>query len=257
MRSIAGLFGKEMDRVVAFLETISIAYQLAKENPTGITSKKKFIENARRLRKVINSCTDMNVVAYDGAYLHACAEYELTVRYLIERYVDRAASKCQDYLHLPKEMREWYPVGCSSVVLNITQDKFRHLTVSTLVSSLASTTKRKKYSLIGDAFSDNSVNIWPETIDEMFRTRIGIEKIWQKLSRENGLQTALGTTVPATAEQVARRKLSALLHRRNDIIHRGKTYYAPSETEVRECALFFKALVANLSEIMEKHCAAL
>jgi hypothetical protein len=111
--------------------------------------------------------------------------------------------------------------------------------------------------LIGDAFSDNSVNFWPETIDEMFRTRIGIEKIWQKLSRENGLQTALGTTVPATAEQVARRKLSALLHRRNDIIHRGKTYYAPSETEVRECALFFKALVANLSEIMEKHCAAL
>jgi len=59
MRSIAGLFGKEMDRVVAFLETISIAYQLAKENPTGITSKKKFIENARRLRKVINSCTDI------------------------------------------------------------------------------------------------------------------------------------------------------------------------------------------------------
>jgi hypothetical protein len=77
MRSIAGSFGREMDRVVAFLEAISIAYQLAKENPTGVTSKRKFIENARHLRKVINSWSDMNVVAYDGAYLHACAEYEL------------------------------------------------------------------------------------------------------------------------------------------------------------------------------------
>jgi hypothetical protein len=111
--------------------------------------------------------------------------------------------------------------------------------------------------LIGDAFSDNSKNFWPETIDEMFRTRIGIDKVWQKLSRENALQVALGTTVPATVEQIARRRLSELLDRRNDIIHRGKTYYAPSETEVRECALFFKALVMNLSEIMENQCAAL
>src|SRR6266852_1986891 len=106
--------------------------------------------------------------------------------------------------------------------------------------------------MLGEAFSDNERNFWPYEIESDFK-RIGIEKIWQKLSRESNMQDAFGTSKEIATEQHAKSKLDELLQRRNDIIHRGKTYYTPSESEVRDCATFFKLLITNLAEVMESH----
>ena len=87
--------------------------------------------------------------------------------------------------------------------------------------------------------------------------RLGIEKIWQKLSREIDFQNALGAHNAAGTEQRARLKLEEMLRRRNDVVHRGKTYYTPSESEVRDCIAFLKALIKNIAEVMEKQIEAI
>jgi hypothetical protein len=257
MRAVAFAFSREMDRVGAFLDAIEASYAVAKEDPTGVLSNRKFVVKARKLRKTIQGCSDLNVVAFAGAYLHVCAEYELTLRCLIERYIEAATVKCAQYHHLPETMREWYPAGCAEIIRNIKQDKFKHLTVTAIVASLASTTRNSSYNLIGDAFSDNQWNFGPSTIDGILDRRLGIPKIWQKLARETELQTAVRTKNLATVEQLAKARLSNLLQRRNDTIHRGKSYYTPSESEVRDCIQFLKPLVMSLAEVLEKQFLAL
>ena len=77
------------------------------------------------------------------------------------------------------------------------------------------------------------------------------------MSREVDFQSALGARDAIGTEQRAKRKLDELLKRRNDVVHRGKSYYTPSESEIRESIVFFKSLIINLAEIMEKHIAAI
>lgn len=256
MRDVALEFNKEMGRVEAFLDAMVAAYSVAKEDPSGITSRKKFIANARKLRKTLRKDANLNIVAFAGAYLHVCAEYELTLRRLIERYMETAAMRCARYHHLPQQMRSWYPIGCAAIIQNIGHDRFKHLTVDVIVHSLANTTKNV-CNLVGDAFSDCDCNFWPETIEKILCKRLGILKVWQKLAREEALQAALGITNPETVEQVSRVQLSTLLHRRNDTIHRGKSYYTPSESEVRDCIHFLKPLVSSLADVMHRQCEAL
>ena len=122
--------------------------------------------------------------------------------------------------------------------------------------SLADCIKNKSEKILGEAFSDNERNFWPDEVENCLK-RIAIEKIWQKVSRDSAFQLAMGTTNPEIAEQVVRLKLKDALTKRNNIIHRGRLYYTPSESEVRECVEFFRALIMTFAEVMEKSLASL
>jgi hypothetical protein len=161
--------------------------------------------------------------------------------------------KCNEYHHLPPAMRQWYPDGCSSIILGIDQDKFSHLTKDQILKSLASCVKIKNYNLIGEAFSDNQRNFWPNVIEDTLSKRIGLSKIWQKLSRDASLQTFVGATEPATVERQLRDKLNNIIQRRNDVIHRGRSYFTPSETEVRDGSNFMKILIYSMASTMKHY----
>lgn len=259
MRGIANRFSDQMDKVCGLIDLITAAVKLTTISQKTLHSKHDFVIAATSLARSVQKIGNVTTAAYDGAYLTVCAKYELVICNLIETYVQRTVDKCHDYNHLPRNMREWYPEGCARIILNIKQDKLKHLTKDTIVNSLASCIKPSKktgYIIIGEAFSDNERNFWPSEVEGFFK-RIGIEKIWQKLSHEPSLQSALGTINDMGTEQRSRLKLEEILQRRNDIIHRGKTYYTPSETEARECAVFFKYLITNIAEVMEKQIVAM
>jgi hypothetical protein len=259
MRDIARRFSNQMDKICGYIDLILEVISLAKVSQKGLRSKHDFVLNASKVTDSVQKIGNFTITVYDGVYLTACADYELVIRELIEAYMQCAVQKCRLYHHLPQEIREWYPEGCARILLNLDQDKFRHLTKDHIMHSISSCinpSKSKGYSILGEAFSDNERNFWPSEIESYFK-RIGIEKIWQKLSRESNIQDALGTRNDMATEQRAKSKLNELLQRRNDIIHRGKTYYTPSESEVRDCATFFKILIINLAEVMESQIAAI
>jgi hypothetical protein len=260
MKNIASRFALEMDSIYSFVDVILSAIVLSKADFKGIHSRKKCFITAKKLKEAVNSGGNLTVVAYDGAFLSSCAEFELCIRSLIEKYIDRAANKCVVYNHLPKEIRDWYPIGCSNILLNLKQDKFSHITQDNVINSIASCVNpspKKGYNLLGEAFSDNTRNFWPNEIDEFFSKRLGISKIWQKMSRAIQFQKMMGVSNESSAENVGRKKLTNLIQRRNDIIHRGKSYYTPSDTEVKECAEYFKIFVVSLAEVLEKQIAAI
>jgi hypothetical protein len=75
------------------------------------------------------------------------------------------------------------------------------LTKEQVIKSLASCLKIKNHHLIGEVFSDNQRNFWPDTVEETLSKRLGLNKIWQKLSRDANLQTLIGTTELSTMER--------------------------------------------------------
>jgi len=219
MREIANRFSDQMDRICHYIDFIIAAIKLTKVPREGLRFGHGFVVAASSFTDAVQKIGNFTIAAYDGAYLTACAEYELGIREFIETYTARVADKCHDYHHLPKDMREWYPEGCARLILSIEQDKYRHLTKDTVIGSLASCvrpSKSKRYTLLGEAFSYNERNFSPPVVDECFK-RLGIDKIWQKLSREVCMQHELGTRNHMTTEQRAKSKLSELIQRRNDI----------------------------------------
>jgi len=253
MLAIAQDFGGRCDGIVSFLDIVAATVKVAKFDHKKVKSRASFVSSSRRLKTIVLQNQNFSLTAYDGAFLTLCAEYEMSIRKLIDKFVLDASIKCTEYHHLPQAMRQWYPDGCSNLILSIAQDKFAHLTKEQIVRSLASCLKTKNYGLIGEAFSDNQRNFRPEVLEETLSIRIGLSKIWQKLSRDAALQAMVGTTEPSTVERQLRDKLSKIMQRRNDIIHRGRSYFTPSATEVRDSAHFLKALALGLALIMEHY----
>lgn len=253
MLEIARDFAKRTDGIIAFLDIVAAAIAVAKAEHKNVKSHSSFVSSSRRLKARIVKNIDFSLTAYDGTFLTVCAEYEMTIRKLIEKYVLDAAQKCTEYHHLPKEIREWYPDGCSNLILNITQDKYAHLTKDAIVRSLASCQKIKGYSLLGEAFSDNSKNFWPAVIEEILSKRMGLSKVWQKISRQSGIQSFVGTGELSTVERQSKDRLEKLMQRRNDVIHRGRSYFAPSDTEVRDASKFLSVLIDSLAQVMKSH----
>jgi hypothetical protein len=258
MKVRAAKFGQDMDDIHGYVHVIEAALNVVKTSTKGVRSKHPLTRAAVNLHLRGHKVGHFTVAAYDGAYLTACAAFELVVRELIERYVERCSDKCSTYNHLPKEFRNYYPEGCARLILDVGRDKLKHLSHDAIVKSLASCVKpakSKKFHLLGEAFSYHERNFWPEEIERCLQY-LGIDKVWQKVSREPDLQSSLGTRNDNHTEQVAREKLKGFLQRRNDIVHRGKSYFTPSQSEVIELTSFFKALVKNLAQVMENQFSA-
>jgi hypothetical protein len=253
MQQIAQDFSKRAQDIVAFLDIISTSITVAKADHKNIRSRSSFVSSSKRLKAKIIQSPYFSLTAYDGSFLTVCAEYEMTIRKLIEKFVLDAAQKCNEYHHLPKEMRDWYPDGCSNLILNIAQDKNAHLTKDMILQSLASCQKIMGYSLLGEAFSDSSRNFWPAVVEDMLSKRMGLSKVWQKISRQTTIQSFIGTDNLSTVERQSKDRLENIMRRRNDIIHRGRSYYTPSDSEVRDAANFLTVLINCLANVIKLH----
>lgn len=259
MLTIAAQFGRDMDQIVAFVDLTRSTQDLAKQDPRAFRSTHPLATAARDVHQKARRLTLPTVVAYDGAFLGACAQFELCVRRLIEGFLVQATTKLPDYSHLPQAIREWHPRGCANILVRLKSDKFKHLTADDIVKALAScfnSSPTSPYRLQPEAFSDNDRNFKPAVIEEQF-DHIGVKDIWQKLSRQPDLRTFLGTHSEASTMQYGKIRLSEMMDRRNDIIHRGASYYTPGESEVTQCALYFKALISSLASVMNAYLASL
>jgi hypothetical protein len=260
MNKVYTQFAKDMEQIIVFVELFSAIRNLAKHDLKNMRSNHPVAAEAKIVHAKARELSSSAVVVYDGPFLTACAQFEMAVRDMIEAFISNLMRKITDYSHLPKPVMDWHPRGCAQILLNIHQDKFKHLTQDIVLQNLASCvhySPKKPYRFTLEAFSDNERNLKPDIIEEIFKKRLGIDKIWQKLSREDDLTTYFGTQNSQLVEKLAREKLKEIMNRRNEIIHRGKEYYTPGESEIKECANFFKVLILSFANMLEKHLNAL
>ena len=259
MQSVAIQFTQDMQRAEANLDLVNSTFDLAKYDSKNMRSTHPVAIGAidvLQKARIVGS----TVEAYDGSYLSICAQFEFAVRNLVEVFTNQLNTKIPMYNNLPTCITEWYPKGCSEILLHITQEKYNHLTQLAILNSLASCircTAKKPYHFIPDAFSSHDNNLRPGVIDEIFKKRLGLDKIWNKLGRETILSTYLGSPNPQTTEQRARAKLEAAISLRNNIIHRGQGFFHPGESDLRDTARYFDALVSSLANVLDRYLASL
>lgn len=248
-----------MEQAIKLVELIGSVRDLAKVDMNKFKSKHAVANSVRALHR--NALEFGSApIAYDGVYLAICGRFELTVRELIERFVELVTSELTSHQHLPAAIREWHPKGCADIILRIGEERFRHMTVLNIVGNLASCLRpsaAKRYKLTPEAYSYNDRNFRASEIDKLLSERLGLSKIWQKLARHEKLVDWSGANHPDTVENLCRSTLDGCMERRNAIVHRGRGYYTPGSSEVIECAKFLAALVDGIEDSMAVYKASL
>ena len=253
MQSVAARLTKEMDQILAFVELTQATFNLAKKDLKGFRSKHDLALAAKELNAKVRALVLGTAVPYEGAYLSACAQFELGVRDMIETYVSRLSQKFPSFSSLPKQIQDAHIEGCARILLNIRMEKFSHLKRDDVVRSIvscANSIASEPYFLTPEAISDHDSNFKPDILFQNL-ARVGLKNIWLQLARQNPLKMTLGTTADGMTEHASKERLKSLMDKRNQIMHRGKTFSVPSESEVRECAEFFKALMQSMANVLE------
>lgn len=258
MLAIATTFKADMDRVIGFVDLSVATFDLAKPSLSRFRSAHAIAVAARDVYAKARAISLGLSLACEGAYLSACAQFEQGVRDLIDEAATQAAAKKGTFALLPAEMRDNHTDGCGSILQNLSQDKFKHLSAPGIVTALHGcvVAGAAPVSLVVEAFSSNERNFRPQILSEHVK-RLGLKKVWNLLGLQPCLQAHFATASPADSEKFARERLERIMDKRNTIIHRGKGFAAPSDAEVRECATFFAALIEALARVLIDYVAAL
>lgn len=252
MLHIARRFESDMDQIIVFVELTESIFNLAKHDLKSLRSKAPLALAAREVHFKTRQLRLGTAVPYEGAYLSACAQFELVIRDLIDFFVSEITKIYPTFQKLPKAIQDAQIEGCKKIIPHTNKDKFKHLSLESVLTSLLScidTSGTKSYNLIAEAFSNNEQNFKPDVISNHMK-RIGCTNIWSKISKEHDLKVTLGTVTDTMTESVARERLKSIMDRRNQIIHRGKQLIIPSESEIKECAVFFKSIVLSITKVM-------
>lgn len=258
MLALAADFKTSMDRVVAFVDLSVATFDLAKASLNRFRSTLPVAVAARDVRAKARAIPLGLSLACEGAYLSACAQFEQGVRDQIEEAAMRAAGKKATFVLLPSRMQEEHTTGCGKILCSLSQDKFKHLTAAGIVAALhgCMVTGVAPITLVVEAFSSNERNFKPQVISEHVG-KLGVSKVWELLGQQASLQAHFGIASAGDTERFARERLERIMDKRNTIIHRGRGFAAPSDTETRECASFFVALMEALAQVLVDYVAAL
>ena len=259
MKAVSVRFRSEMEQAITLVELIGSARDLAKVDIRAFRSQHAVADHVRTVHAAALAFAS-TPIAYDGIYLAICGRFEFTVRELIERFIELAMTAVPSHSHLPAAIRDWHSQGTADIILRIREERFRHLTVTSLVGNLASCQKASvqiPYKLTPEAYSYNDRNFRATEIDELLTARLGLKKIWQKLARDPQLIAWSGASHHDTVENLCRQRLNNCMERRNAIVHRGRAYYTPGASEVIECAQFFTVLIDSFADVLTVYKASL
>lgn len=190
------------------------------------------------------------VLAYEGAFLYACAQFEDVIRKLIEWYLDRLQAKIPLYDDLPDVIKERHVQGSAQVITKISRDQFSHLTSKQLLQNLSTCLSGGSgYKLTPEAFSTNDNNFKAKVLEEHFQY-LGIKNIITLAAQKRPMIDYFCISDSKSVETRARILLGELMNDRNRIIHRNPSFLSPGETRVKECAVFFCALIDSIERTL-------
>jgi len=256
---ISNRFTAEMDKIGEFVRLMKANQELAGHGYEPIRARNSIKNN---ISNIVTFTRNVGAAGhhFDGAYLSACALFELVVRELITKYVSEVNTRIESYHRVPEQIKKWHTKGCVFLLSNSGQDRFKHIDTTNIIKCMASClnpSTRKPYKLSLEAFSYHDNNMRSGVIEEMVSNRIGISNIWMRVAALESAKRFVGSNNEDTVHRILKEKLDKAIKRRNDIIHRGREYYTAGETEVADTALLFKFLIECLADRFQAQLDAL
>lgn len=251
MLAVATAFKGNMDRIVAFVELNVALFDLAKVGVGRFRSRHAIAASVRDVHSRARAIPLGLSLACEGAYLCACAQFEQCVRDLIDEAAIQSVAKKGTFALLPDTMQDEHTKRCGKILQNINQDKYSHLGAASVVAALHGcvVTGASPAALVVEAFSSNERNFKPGIVSEHLG-KLGVSRVWELLGQQACLQAHFRTISAPDAERFARQRLERIMDTRNTIIHRGRGFVPPSDSEAMECATFFVALSEALARVL-------
>lgn len=251
------VFQHRMVTLRKWLTTIdSIAELGAVTFPAGSATH---LRKARKAQTAIRKLgTAISIVPYEGAFLFACAEYELAVRELVEVYADSVRLKVKRFELLDEKLRKRHLEQSAAILTELHHDRFRSsgLTelqiVQRLLLCLDPSTPDYGFELNQEAISYCRNNYDWKNLKLVFQ-ELGITELIDKVVQRKGLRDALGGLSVAHARNALIRSLDDMMLMRNRIIHRNSSSRSPSHSDVRRASLVLEELVLSLHSVLQDH----
>ena len=225
------------------------------------TDRRRVVARARRVQTSAKKLgTSLSVVPFEGAFLYVCAEYELSVRTLVEDFGSSVSKRVKRYSDLPEKLRN-RNVRYSATILNeLDRDMFSSLgeydVVAKLFKCLDPSTPDHSFELCEEAVSYSMRNFKWDIVKDLFGD-LGIKDLMSKVSVDKKLQAALGVTTPGLVSSTLPLQLNQIMLQRNRIVHRSKSVAAPTAADVRSAGKLLSCLLLSLNGVLVAHFKAL
>ena len=159
---------------------------------------------------------------------------EVLAKEIFEDLCDSLAGECTDFSQLPKQMQENLVKFTAEVISSPRKYGHAENGVIAFVSTMSDNLKRLPLNGVNSkCLSITTENMWPDTLNEVF-SRIGANKIWEKLGQQAGLQAFFQSGEPQKATSEARSFLTTFMDLRNKIAHPSGAFAWPSiETSLK------------------------
>jgi hypothetical protein len=151
--------------------------------------------------------------------LYLAGRFENYVREIFEDLVNTLANDCEEFVQLPKTMRENLIAYTAEVIASPRKYGHAENGVAAFVRTLADNLSGQPLTAVNSkCLSITSENMRPEVLADLFG-RIGINQIWEKIGQQTQVQQFFAVEQPDKATSLARSFLKDFMDLRNQIAH--------------------------------------
>jgi hypothetical protein len=250
-------FQQDVSRIRQLLQLVQTLREFGATDPPAQTPDEPWVVAAASLRDLIRSL-GADLPALSGTLLLFLAgRFEHFVRMSFQALCDSLAQKCDRFEQLPDRMRQSLRHFTAEVALTPSKYGFDEVEALGFIVALA-----ENVSADGGIGTVNSAclsvtqsNLNPGTLADLYK-RIGVQNLWQDVSKQAKLKAHLELDKDADSEREARARLEDLMTTRNQIAHPSGSPAFPGPEKVVAYLDFVTVLADTLVDISRVQIAA-
>jgi len=253
VRAILQTFLGHLDDIEANVKLVGQLRALGAATAPPSSVRGRLGKAANDVRGTVLSQRTWETIALDGSLLFLAAQYEVTVRDLIQEMMRRKCQTIVVYTDLPEELR----TENTRLVGELLRTGSRDPTVDQIqvVEEFLRCNKRgKPVAVYYQGFSHHEHNLAPDELKRLMN-RAGVNEFWPRVCRDPTLQTELNCGGVDAAVAAARSVLLQFILDRNAISHRGPSYQTIGASVLIEYIRFFRHFMPALVRALESHLA--
>lgn len=201
------------------------------------------------LKQNLPDVTEWRVYDHCAVVTRLYAIYEHFVEDLVRDWVQRLPEIFPLYSDLADSIRDTHRIGVGRLLLDLTKNKFQHLSVEGVIRGLFSgvTGSQEKYELLPDAFLLHEQNLRRDALEKLFADA-GIPKAWSWVEKHRAVKYFVEEI--RASENTAEGELNELISYRNDAAHGSPIDNVLGSSALLELCSFVEALCQALAELV-------
>jgi hypothetical protein len=216
-----------------------------------------FITKAIDVRTIVRALGSDIPVLSGTLLLFLAGRFEHFVRMSFQSHCDTIGQKCKTFSQLPEKMQQSLRYFTAEVCLSPSKYGFDEIEALGFMVGLAGNVSATDGlgSINSACLSVTQNNINPSILADIYK-RIGIQALWNDLSKQAPLKAYLEVDKDSDAERAAKGRLEDLMTTRNQIAHPTGSPAFPGPEKVDTYIEYVAILARTLTAISRVHIAA-